>query len=121
VLLQPITPDKQLRRGLPGATGQVTRCDYDAVGRLWRLRTPEGETRYQYDATGRVLSVCGPESELSFEYDPQGRVVRETQNGRVIRREYPDVRTQVRHLKAPEDDAGQPALGTTFRTNRVGE
>jgi len=36
-------------------------------------------------------------------------------------REYPDARTQVCHLEAPKDDAGQPALSTTFRTNRVGE
>ncbi len=82
---------------------------------------PRGETQYQYDVLGRLLSVVAPGSELSFEYDLQGRVVRETQNGRVIRREYPDRQTQTRHLEMPEDEAMQPALSTTLRTNRVGE
>ncbi|RDL27207.1 RHS repeat-associated core domain-containing protein [Serratia fonticola] len=103
------------------ALGQVTRFQYDAAGRLCSLHTPEGETQYQYDVLGRLLSVVAPGSELSFEYDLQGRVVRETQNGRVIRREYPDRQTQTRHLEMPEDEAMQPALSTTLRTNRVGE
>ncbi|WP_431222842.1 RHS repeat-associated core domain-containing protein [Serratia sp. L9] len=103
------------------ALGQVTGYQYDAVGRLLTLYTPEGKTHYQYDAVGRLLSVAGPGNELSFEYDLQGRVVRETQNDRVIRREYPDRQTHIRHLDMPEDEATQPVLTTRLRTNRVGE
>jgi RHS repeat-associated protein len=50
--------------------------DYDALGRLVRRRTPDGETAYDYDALGRLVGVATPRGERhTFRYDPIGRLI----------------------------------------------
>jgi YD repeat-containing protein len=61
---------------------------YDNAGRLWRIDVIKGSgvggpdyEEYQYDGLGRITHIITPDSTVEFQYDKAGRVEKEIQDG----------------------------------------
>ncbi|MFJ5658071.1 LamG-like jellyroll fold domain-containing protein [Streptomyces microflavus] len=61
-----------------GATTPEKTFGYDAVGRLTRASTPDGDNTYAYDDRGSLISAAGPSGEASYTYDNDGMLTSRT-------------------------------------------
>jgi RHS repeat-associated protein len=66
------------------AAGRRTELSRDAMGRVVRRTTDDGEYRYEFDPMGRLASSTSPSSSLSYKRDGAGRTIAETVDGRTI-------------------------------------
>ena len=93
-----LTSSKQVREGLPAATGlfeygydvigrlnTVTRDGsllrnylYDAFGNRTSLSENDGNTVYEYNKANQLIRTDSPNGATSFEYDKRGNVVRKS-------------------------------------------
>jgi RHS repeat-associated protein len=79
--------------------GRVTRFIHDLRGRVIERRRPDGTAiRFSYDHLDRFTEATAPGSSLIFKYNLLGQVVWESQNGRVIEREYDELGQRVMRL-----------------------
>jgi RHS repeat-associated protein len=71
------TYDSKGRRTEARQDGRVTRFEYDALGRQWRLTDPYGRSTYfYYDGGDRLIRTVAPDgSEVFFSYDRNGNAL----------------------------------------------